>query len=88
MAPRTFAAVALALSMCGCAIPNGPKTAGGRERSSTCLTSTGSRIPAGAGTHDCTAWGRSYSRTDIDQTGQTTAAGALRDLDPGLTVTH
>jgi len=88
MAPRTFAALGLALSICGCATPNGPKTARGPERPSTCLTSTGSRIPTGAGTQTCAAWGRSYSRTDIDQTGQTTAAGSLRDLDPGLTVTH
>jgi hypothetical protein len=85
---RIFAALGFALSICGCATANGPKTVGGPESPSTCLTSTGSRIPAGAGTQNCTAWGRSYSRTDIDQTGQTTAAGALRDLDPGLTVTH
>jgi hypothetical protein len=88
MAPQTLAAVGLALSICGCATPNGPKTAGGPEGSSTCLTPTGSRIPAGAGTQNCATSGRSYSRTDIDQTGQTTAAGALHDLDPGLTVTH
>jgi hypothetical protein len=87
MAPRTCAAVGLALSICGCATPNRPNTAGGPEGPSTCLTSTGSRIPAGTTTH-CTAWGRSYSRTDIDQTGKTTAGGALRDLDPDLTITH
>ena len=37
---------------------------------------------------NCTAWGRSYSQTDIDQTGKTSAAGALRNLDPSLTITH
>jgi len=88
MAPRTFAAVGLALSICGCATPNSPKTAGAPERPSACLTSTGSHIPAGADTQHCTAWGRSYSRTDIDQTGKTTAGGALRDLDPALTINH
>jgi hypothetical protein len=91
MAPRTCAAAGLALSICGCATPNSPNTpntAGRPEIPSTCLTSAGSLIPAGSDKHHCTAWGRSYSRTDIDQTGKTTVAGALRDLDPSLTITH
>jgi hypothetical protein len=36
----------------------------------------------------CLGTGRSYSQTDIEQTGKTTAAGALRNLDPSLTITH
>jgi hypothetical protein len=36
----------------------------------------------------CVATGRSYSQTDIDQTGKSTVAGALRNLDPSLTITH
>jgi hypothetical protein len=87
MTTRTCAALLAALSICGCATPgtpNGPRTAG--VAADPCL-STGSRIPARPGTN-CIAPGRSYSRTDIDQTGQTTAGGALRDLDPALTINH
>lgn len=44
---------------------------------------TGSRIPGA-----CTGPGHSYSQTDIANTGETTVAGALRLLDPTLTVNH
>lgn len=90
MMTRTCAAGALlcALSICGCATTNGtnspPKNTA--AVSPTCLTSTGSRIPAGA--NDCSAFGRSYSKTDIDQTGMTTAGGALGYLDPSITISH
>jgi hypothetical protein len=87
MTTRTFAALLAALSICGCATPNTPKTAGGPAVASGCLTSTGSRIPAGSDGY-CTALGRSYSQTDIDRTGKDTVAGALGNLDPSLTITH
>ncbi|MGA2399997.1 MAG: hypothetical protein ABSG30_18330 [Steroidobacteraceae bacterium] len=87
MMTRTCATGALlaALSICGCATTNSPpkNTA---AVSPTCLTSTGSRIPPGP--NNCSAWGRAYSQTDIDRTGETTVAGALRDLDPSITITH
>jgi hypothetical protein len=87
MITRTSAAGALlaALSLCGCATPNSPppKTAGGPSAPPPCLNSTGSRIPG-----NCTAWGRTYSQTDLDQTGKTTAAEALGNLDPIVTITH
>jgi hypothetical protein len=85
MTLRTFAAVCFAFSICGCA-SNNPNTAGGAVAPSTCLTSTGSRIAAGPGT--CSATGRSYSQTDLQQTGKTTVAGALGNLDPSLTISH
>jgi hypothetical protein len=89
MTTRTCAALLAALSICACATPNSPppKTAGGPAGPTSCLTSTGSRIPAGPDRY-CTAWGRSYSQTDLDQTGKTTPAAALRNLDPSITVTH
>ena len=49
----------------------------------SCLTDTGSRI---AGASKCRGYGRSYSGTDIDRTGQTSAADALAQLDPSITV--
>jgi hypothetical protein len=87
MTTRTCAALLAALSICGCATPstpNNPHMARGAVE--PCL-STGSRIP-GRPDANCIAPGRSYSRTDIDQTGQTSAGGALRDLDPALTINH
>lgn len=89
MTMRTCAALLAALAICGCATPNSPpaKTASGAVGSSGCLTSTGSRIPAGPDGY-CTALGRSYSQTDIDRTGKDTVAGALGNLDPSLTITH
>lgn len=48
-----------------------------------CVSATGSRIPG-----ECTGPGHSYSQTDIANTGETTAAGALALLDPTLTVHH
>jgi hypothetical protein len=88
MITRTCAAGALlaALSMYGCATTNTPPPAAA-ARNSACLTSTGSRIPAGPGT-PCTAYGQTYSKTDIDQTGKDTVGGALSLLDPSLTITH
>jgi hypothetical protein len=89
MTTRTCAALLAAFSICGCATPNSPppNTAGNPFGPSTCLTSTGSNIPAGPDMR-CVATGRSYSQTDIDQTGKSTVAGALRNLDPSLTITH
>jgi hypothetical protein len=50
----------------------------------TCLTDTGSRVvPVPP---KCRGIGQSYSSTDIDRTGQTNAADALRLLDPAITV--
>jgi hypothetical protein len=49
-----------------------------------CVNQTGSLIPQPAGT--CTSFGNSYSRTDITNTGRTTVAGALGQLDPSVNV--
>jgi hypothetical protein len=52
-----------------------------------CLTDTGSRIAA-TGTSKCRGYGRAYSSSDIDKTGQTDAGSALALLDPSITVHH
>ncbi len=62
----------------------GPPVAAQATR--TCPTQTGTRIPVSP--PDCSAAGRSYSNDDINRTGAATAGGALRLLDPALTVTH
>ena len=51
----------------------------------TCLTQTGSRI---AGKGKCRGTGRSYSSDDLRRTGDATVGGALRLLDPSITIHH
>lgn len=62
--------------------------------SRNCLQDTGSRITAAANAkarkagkkeRDCViSAGRTYSKDDIDRTGQTDVASALRQLDPSI----
>lgn len=50
-----------------------------------CIRDTGSLIPAKKG--ECLpVTGRSYTKDDIDATGRRTLGGALRELDPAITV--
>ena len=51
-----------------------------------CVTHSGSLIPRPAGS--CAAFGHTYSQSDIETTGRTTIGGALRELDPTLTISH
>jgi hypothetical protein len=52
-----------------------------------CLRDTGSLIKPKPG--QCLpVTGRSYSKQDIDRTGARTTAGALRELDPSVTIQH
>jgi hypothetical protein len=53
-------------------------------RNPACLSETGTRVPGNGA--NCSAVGRSYSSDDINSTGATTADGALRLLDPAITV--
>jgi len=55
-----------------------------KAEASRCLTSTGSRIPANLGA--CSVSGRTFSAKDIQMTGATTVAEALRVLDPSVTI--
>lgn len=48
-----------------------------------CLRQTGSRIQSKA-KQDCAAHGRSYSRDDLNGTGEVDVASALRKLDPAV----
>jgi hypothetical protein len=52
-----------------------------------CSLPTASRLPARP--DECSATpGRTYSETEVKQTGQTNAADALQMLDPSITVHH
>jgi hypothetical protein len=84
---RIAAVILAGASLFGCATTADtakPKPAvSAATQDPSCLTDTGSRI---AGTSKCRGFGRSYSGTDIDRTGQTSAADALAQLDPSITV--
>lgn len=78
-------------ALCGCASTGGngaakPATATAMSKDPTCLTDTGSRIDPGPSM--CRGVGRSYTSQDIDKTGSTSAADALRLLDSSVTVHH
>jgi hypothetical protein len=51
-----------------------------------CVQHSASRIPPRPG--ECSAPGRTYSDTDIRNTGQTNLADALQMLDPSVSVHH
>jgi len=83
----TMTGLLLVLAACTGTGPHAATASANRDASvakTACVTQTASRIPRDPG--DCDGFGRSYSREDIDRTGATTAGGALRLLDPGLTI--
>jgi hypothetical protein len=79
---------ALALAACAATTPNvKPNTASAAAaQNPACLTQTGSRITGDR--TDCLAFGRSYSRDEIDTTGKVNVGDALQILDPSITVHH
>ncbi|MGB6353341.1 MAG: hypothetical protein WBF21_05135 [Steroidobacteraceae bacterium] len=77
--------ISAAFVLTGCAMPSA-RTSAATARNSSCLTSTGTRVQV-AGS-DCSAIGRAYSSEDIDRTGATTTADALRLMDPSVTIHH
>jgi hypothetical protein len=85
---RIAVVIVAGVSMLGCATTtenakSKPAVSAASAKDPTCLTDTGSRI---AGNSKCRGFGRAYSSTDIDRTGQTSAADALALLDPSVTV--
>jgi hypothetical protein len=82
---RIALVIAAGATMLGCAATaeNAKPAVSAAAQDPACLTDTGSRI---AGNSKCRGFGRSYSSTDIDRTGQTSAADALALLDPSITV--
>jgi hypothetical protein len=87
---RAISAISALILLSACAATSAnvkPKTAADGQNPD-CVTQTASRIAAMNADHSgaCSAPGRSYSKTDIDRTGATTAGDALRLLDPSITV--
>jgi hypothetical protein len=88
---RTTSAIALLFVLVACAAntsdvkPNAAAP-GAFAQNPACLTQTGSLIPDKNG--NCAAFGRSYSKDDIDRTGSTTLGEALERMDSSVTVRH
>ena len=81
---RPLAAIAAGLLLVGCtAATVKPQPAAAALNDRGCVT--GTRIPS---SDPCTSAGRVYSDKDIKNTGATTAAEALRLMDPSITVSR
>jgi hypothetical protein len=83
--------VCLALLLAACATtPSAPPTAAAQIAKQMppvgCVASTGTTLPAKP--TSCTGPGNTYSFDDLQRTGATTIPGALRQLDPSLTISH
>jgi hypothetical protein len=86
-----IAGLMIAVALSGCATTAGnnaakPAATATASKDPTCLQDTGSRITSPGS--KCRGIGSSYSSDDIDRTGSTSAAEALRLLDPAVTAHH
>jgi hypothetical protein len=77
-------AAALALGACASTSGNAPMKPVTASQPAGCVSDTGSRIHAPPG--NCAGFGSTYTQEDIERTGKTTVGGALRELDPTITV--
>jgi len=82
---KSLALGALALILAACATapvsPDKAATANAKPPAG-CVGQTATLIPVKPGT--CAGFGATYTRDDIDKTGQTTLGPALRMLDPSI----
>jgi hypothetical protein len=81
---RPLGAIAAGLLLVGCtAATVKPQPAAAARNDRECVT--GTRIPS---SEPCASFGRAYTDKDIQNTGATTVAEALRLLDPSITVSR
>jgi hypothetical protein len=83
MAALSSIVAALALGACASTSGNAPSRPLAASQAAGCVSGTGSRIAAPG---NCAEFGHTYTREDIEHTGRTTLGGALRELDPTMTV--
>jgi hypothetical protein len=80
----------LTLCVSACATSSAPGTghvaAAAQVPPAGCVAETATRIPVNP--HDCAGAGRVWTDQDIKSTGATSAAQALRQLDPTVLVNH
>jgi hypothetical protein len=86
MAALSSIVAALALGACASTSGNARTKPITASQPAGCVSDTGSLIPARPG--NCAGFGTTYTQEDIRHTGETTAGGALRLLDPTVTVTR
>jgi len=85
------AALSLLLAACATTPPATPSTAANTTAADArlpagCVGQSATRIPVKPGT--CAGFGATYTKQDIDNTGQTTADRALALMDPSVRVGH
>jgi hypothetical protein len=78
-------AAALALGACASTTGNTPAKPVAATPPAGCVSDTGGLISAPG---QCAAFGHYYSQEDLRRYGETTVGGALRMLDPTVTVSH
>ena len=80
--------LALALAACATTPPNPDQakaTAANAKPPAGCVAQTATRIPVKDDSGSCAGFGATYTKQDIDNTGQTTLDRALPMLDPSIT---
>jgi hypothetical protein len=88
-AQKIWAGLGAAMLLAACAATPNARTAGAAPAAPedpSCLHDTGSRIADP--NQKCRGVGRSYTNTQIEQTGATTTGEALRLLDPSIQIGH
>ncbi len=81
-----FSALALLLAACATTPSAPPKTAAAATLPPGCVGQTATRIPVKDGT--CAGFGSTYTKQDVDNTGQVFADKALALMDPSVRVGH
>jgi hypothetical protein len=77
------ALVSVLLASCASTPPATPPTASAKRPPAGCVSDTATRLPVPAG--ECAGVGSTYTKEDLDRTGQVYAQDALRMLDPSVT---
>ena len=82
----SIGALALLLAACAATTPAPEKTTAAATPPPGCVAQTATRLPVKDGA--CAGFGNSYSKQDLDNTGQVFADRALGMLDPSVRVGH
>ena len=89
MLKRLLGCACLGLTLAACATTpaaaaNSTTTVAETQKRAGCVGTTATRPHVSPG--DCVGFGSTYTKQDLDRTGQVDVQGALRKLDPALTV--
>lgn len=89
MLKRLLGCACLGLTLAACATtPPAPAksttTLAETQQRTACVGTTATRLRVSPG--ECAGFGSTYTKQDLERTGQVSAPDALRELDPALTV--